>query len=62
MHVRASHSGHSQCSCGARQDMGVMGMRVGEKRKLEIPSEEAYGDKGLTEWGVPPNAPLTCVV
>ena len=28
-------------------DLGVLGMRIGEKRKLTIPSDLAYGDNGI---------------
>jgi len=28
-------------------DLGVLGMKIGEKRKLTIPSDLAYGDKGI---------------
>eukprot|EP01026_Neomeris_dumetosa_P034506 TRINITY_DN27718_c1_g3_i2.p1 TRINITY_DN27718_c1_g3~~TRINITY_DN27718_c1_g3_i2.p1 ORF type:complete len:205 (-),score=33.03 TRINITY_DN27718_c1_g3_i2:119-733(-) len=37
-------------------DLGVRGMRVGGRRKLLVPPELAYGDKGIGE--VPPNATL----
>lgn len=38
-------------------DKGVVGMKVGEKKTLVLPPEEAYGDKGAGP--IPPNATLT---
>ena len=38
-------------------DIGVEGMKVGEKRKLEINSEFAYGERGAGE-AIPPNTKL----
>nr|KAJ0193593.1 hypothetical protein LSAT_V11C800388450 [Lactuca sativa] len=32
-------------------DQGLLGMCVGEKRKLKIPSKLGYGDQGETEMG-----------
>jgi FKBP-type peptidyl-prolyl cis-trans isomerase len=37
-------------------DLGVVGMKVGEKRKLTIPSELAYGSTGFLS--IPANATL----
>jgi len=38
-------------------DQGVLGMKVGEKRKLTIPSDLAYGDNGIP-GAIPPKATL----
>jgi FKBP-type peptidyl-prolyl cis-trans isomerase len=38
-------------------DMGVIGMKPGEKRKLTIPSDFAYGPYGAGDI-IPPNADL----
>ena len=38
-------------------ELGVLGMKVGEKRKLTIPAELGYGSQGAGEL-IPPNATL----
>ena len=37
-------------------EKGIVGMKVGEKRNLQIPPEEAYGEAGIGP--IPPNATL----
>ena len=37
-------------------DLGVVGMKVGEKRKLTVPSDLGYGDNGFLT--IPPKATL----
>jgi peptidylprolyl isomerase/FKBP-type peptidyl-prolyl cis-trans isomerase FkpA len=39
-------------------DLGVVGMKIGEKRKLTISSELAYGDAGIPQAGIPAKATL----
>jgi len=39
-------------------DQGVPGMKVGEKRRLNIPADMGYGARGSGET-IPPNADLT---
>jgi peptidylprolyl isomerase len=41
-------------------DKGVVGMRVGGRRELIIPANEAYGSHGT--GSIPPNSPLIFVV
>lgn len=39
-------------------DLGVLGMKVGEKRRLTIPAELAYGETGTPGGPIPSNATL----
>ena len=39
-------------------DQGLLGMKVGELRMLEIPADEGYGDGGFPAWGIPAGATL----
>jgi FKBP-type peptidyl-prolyl cis-trans isomerase len=39
-------------------DLGLVGMRVGEKRKLTIPAELAYGASGVPGSPIGPSATL----
>ncbi|MCP6718949.1 MAG: FKBP-type peptidyl-prolyl cis-trans isomerase [Patescibacteria group bacterium] len=39
-------------------DLGILGMKVGEERKLVIPSELGYGETGTPGGPIPPNATL----
>ncbi|MCX6764992.1 MAG: FKBP-type peptidyl-prolyl cis-trans isomerase [Candidatus Nealsonbacteria bacterium] len=39
-------------------DEGVLGMKVGEKRKLTIPPSLAYGDEGSFDGSIPPKSTL----
>ena len=39
-------------------DIGVLGMKVREKRKLTIPPEFGYGERGTPGGPIPPNAIL----
>lgn len=38
-------------------DRGVVGMRVGDKRRLTVPPQMAYGTSGV-RGAIPPNATL----
>ncbi|UTA46948.1 FKBP-type peptidyl-prolyl cis-trans isomerase [Simiduia sp. 21SJ11W-1] len=52
-----------QCVIGTRRviagwDQGLMGMRVGGKRKLQVPAHLAYGERRMGEK-IPANSDLT---
>jgi len=39
-------------------DQGLVGARIGERRRLVIGSDNAYGAEGTPDGGIPPNTPL----
>lgn len=39
-------------------DLGLVGMCVGEERRIDVPPVLGFGEKGLPKRGVPPNARL----
>merc|ERR1719284_691045 len=39
-------------------DQGLLGMKIGEERKVIIPGHEGYGSQGFPAWGITPNATL----
>ncbi len=39
-------------------EKGVLGMRVGEKRRIIVPSDMVYGEAGTPGGPIPPNATL----
>jgi len=39
-------------------DQGCLGMKVGERRMLNIPASEGYGERGFPAWGIPPKGTL----
>jgi FKBP-type peptidyl-prolyl cis-trans isomerase FkpA len=56
-------SGPFTFTLGLRQtipgfEQGVLGMRVGGRRRIYVPSQLGYGAQGAPQGGIPPNAAL----
>jgi len=43
-------------------EKGLLGLKVGAKRRLKVPAKLAYGEKGLPSKEVPPNTDLTYTI
>lgn len=39
-------------------DEGILSMSQGERSRITIPSQHAYGPQGFPAWNIPPNADL----
>merc|ERR1711862_654035 len=43
-------------------DQGLLGMKIGEERKVRIEGAEAYGSGGFPAWGIGQNATLVFIL